>query len=140
MSCVVFSRWIMCRCYYSSRVLLILSLYVVFLMRRRPPRSTRTDTLFPYETLGRSWSRRCGSAAIVPRDNRDRSIPRAGLRRNPDRRHKCRGRHRRGARSEENTSELQSLMRTSYAVFRLKQTKTHNNYLHTITPHTPAFF
>src|SRR3546814_1092054 len=74
-----------------------------FLMIRRPPRSTRTDTLFPYTTLFRStWSRRSGSQA-APRD-------RAPRRDGP-----------RGRRSEEHTSELQSLMRISYAVFCLKK-------------------
>src|SRR3546814_9818855 len=104
---------------------------VFFLMIRRPPRSTRTDTLFPYTTLFRSvagmqqepnlssWS---GASAVL----------------------ECRARHQRtqqvfgvvdGAavaadavrylRSEEQTSELQSLMRTSYAVFCLKKKKQH---------------
>src|SRR3546814_9507924 len=105
-------------------------------MIRRPPRFTRTDTLFPYTTLFRS--------------NRRRSIPgRSGRRRRrgfpkarppcrfrqcrkagawpPPPRH-CRGRPRH--RSEEHTSELQSLMRISYAVFCLKKKKieiTRNN-------------
>src|SRR3546814_11969622 len=83
-----------------------------FLMIRRPPRSTRTDTLFPYTTLFRSRRR-----------PRPRSIDRA---RRPG------GRPRPGAlslaglsieRSEEHTSELQSLMRISYAVFCLKKKK-----------------
>src|SRR3546814_3943745 len=77
--------------------------FFFFLMIRRPPRSTRTDTLFPYTTLFRSpvahFCRRLrgGRAAC-------RRIPR----RSPD-------------RSEEHTSELQSLMRISYAVFCLKK-------------------
>src|SRR3546814_8783925 len=95
-----------------------------FLMIRRPPRSTRTDTLFPYTTLFRSH--RWASAPMA--------APRI-----------CRSIARKGPmpswrwlsplasaenRSEEHTSELQSLMRISYAVFCLKkkkQTKTHNN-------------
>src|SRR3546814_2672579 len=98
-------------------------------MIRRPPRSTRTDTLFPYTTLFRSdameffreaaadqfrlllrkaWSPRTGSrvqhrtmtaSLIDSRDFLDRS--------------------------EEHTSELQSLMRISYAVFCLKKKKQH---------------
>src|SRR3546814_6231570 len=71
-------------------------------MIRRPPRSTRTDTLFPYTTLFRSmvstgtpWTKHIAAAATVF----------------------C------GARSEEHTSELQSLMRISYAVFCLKKKK-----------------
>src|SRR3546814_12520310 len=78
------------------------------LMIRRPPRSTRTDTLFPYTTLFRSPGVRAG------RD--DLSQLRA-------RRHGGQF-DRRAARSEEHTSELQSLMRISYAVFCLKKKKT----------------
>src|SRR6056297_3874579 len=70
-----------------------------FLMRRRPPRSTRTDTLFPYTTLFRSPSPTESGFAHHPRlASRDR-------------------------RSEEHTSELQSLRRISYAVFCLKKKK-----------------
>src|SRR3546814_2724948 len=86
-------------------------------MIRRPPRSTRTDTLFPYTTLFRSGSR-CPRA-----DRRGSPSPSRGSRRGaPERR----GRR----RSEEHTSELQSLMRISYAVFCLKKKKkiiTYNN-------------
>src|SRR3546814_2837658 len=71
-------------------------------MIRRPPRSTRTDTLFPYTTLFRSR----------------RSARKSGLR-HPASLRCVRGRA--GARSEEHTSELQSLMRISYAVFCLKK-------------------
>src|SRR3546814_5541782 len=90
-------------------------LRVFFLMIRRPPRSTRTDTLFPYTTLFRSPD----SGPLPARRVRDAGTPgtaRPGLR--PD------GRLRRpalGDRSEEHTSELQSLMRISYAVFCLKK-------------------
>src|SRR3546814_1245104 len=76
------------------------------LMIRRPPRSTRTDTLFPYTTLFRS------------RRGRDRPRPgplwRRGNTHSPWFRRSPR-------RSEEHTSELQSLMRISYAVFCLKK-------------------
>src|SRR3546814_10745549 len=86
------------------------------LMIRRPPRSTRTDTLFPYTTLFRSASPtgRAGvyaSCALAP------ARPGAPA---------CRGRRvarRAERRSEEHTSELQSLMRISYAVFCLKKKK-----------------
>src|SRR3546814_5586131 len=97
-----------------------------FLMLRRPPRSTRTDTLFPYTTLFRS-----PDPSRQPCGGRCRS----GV-------HRSSGRHCRGpnqpsgsrtvvgrasrgpaARSEEHTSELQSLMRISYAVFCLKKKK-----------------
>src|SRR3546814_8412457 len=86
-------------------------------MIRRPPRSTRTDTLFPYTTLFRSD--RCAHSARPTRRSAmgDRQ---AGARDLPDRRRHsdhCRG------RSEEHTSELQSLMRISYAVFCLKNKK-----------------
>src|SRR3546814_12361472 len=89
-----------------------------FLMIRRPPISTRTDTLFPYTTLFRS--RRRGVAARPPR--RPAVQGRAGH---------SRARPRRPAagdqRSEEHTSELQSLMRISYAVFCLKK-KNNTHY------------
>src|SRR3546814_9246402 len=85
-----------------------------FLMIRRPPRSTRTDTLFPYTTLFRSPDvRRHGQLTA-----RDRH-------RGPQRRQEGEshgpGLLRPGRRSEEHTSELQSLMRSSYAVFGLKK-------------------
>src|SRR3546814_7113427 len=85
-------------------------------MIRRPPRSTRTDTLFPYTTLFRSGRERVR--------RRVRGAPARGLR-DPPRR----GRRPplRRARSEEHTSELQSLMRISYAVFCLKKKTTRNN-------------
>src|SRR3546814_7421553 len=98
-------------------------------MLRLPPRSTRTDTLFPYTTLFRS-------SAFADRDrvalgaSRDGAIGRllcavAALERS------CRCRqwqadgapYRQSRRSEEHTSELQSLMRISYAVFCLKKKK-----------------
>src|SRR3546814_5933788 len=79
---------------------------VLFLMIRRPPRSTRTDTLFPYTTLVRSPRR---GDRQRPRLLPGRRRPRLPL---PDRARQ---------RSEEHTSELQSLMRISYAVFCLKK-------------------
>src|SRR3546814_4714088 len=81
-----------------------------FLMIRRPPRSTRTDTLFPYTTLFRS-PHASHSPAL-------RRVARSfGLcaRREPTVILSTMG------RSEEHTSELQSLMRISYAVFCLKK-------------------
>src|SRR3546814_6753138 len=77
-------------------------------MVRRPPRSTRTDTLFPYTTLFRSKRPRS------PRPCASRPFRRAA---------ECRARRDRARRSEEHTSELQSLMRISYAVFCLKKKK-----------------
>src|SRR3546814_3155864 len=80
-------------------------------MIRRPPRSTRTDTLFPYTTLFRSPGDRQGPAAR-PARHQSRGRGSAGQKRGgPD------------GRSEEHTSELQSLMRISYAVFCLKKKK-----------------
>src|SRR3546814_10743212 len=97
-------------------------------MIRRPPRSTRTDTLFPYTTLFRSrWKRpahRARSQALRARcEAEDVRESRGGQedggqeahgRKEDDLGHK---------RSEEHTSELQSLMRISYAVFCLKKKK-----------------
>src|SRR3546814_1898618 len=87
-------------------------------MIRRPPRSTRTDTLFPYTTLFRSP--RMGIGA-------DEAGREAGLA-------VCRGparpvELRLDCRSEEHTSELQSLMRISYAVFCLKKKKKTRNIM-----------
>src|SRR3546814_3670631 len=80
-------------------------------MIRRPPRSTRTDTLFPYTTLFRS-------TAFPPQYLQYASLP-----------SRCTERCFPSSRSEEHTSELQSLMRISYAVFCLKKksNNTRNN-------------
>src|SRR3546814_1879709 len=88
-------------------------------MIRRPPRSTRTDTLFPYTTLFRSHRRPHLQLHAV--DLRDRSVHdgHADLRLRGERRDPGPARR----RSEEHTSELQSLMRISYAVFCLKKKK-----------------
>src|SRR3546814_8851085 len=94
-------------------------------MIRRPPRSTRTDTLFPYTTLFRSAVARHHRAAL-PEGNQRRGVVRQPLplaRGVP-------GAGRGAARSEEHTSELQSLMRISYAVFCLKKKR--------LREHTPA--
>src|SRR3546814_6449701 len=104
------------------------SLVLVCVMIRRPPRSTRTDTLFPYTTLFRSNGACTGKAAGGDAD-------RDPVRRNIDRDQAGGGKEEEdfGAagivddglpqclRSEEHTSELQSLMRISYAVFCLKK-------------------
>src|SRR3546814_4000745 len=129
-----------------------------FLRIRRPPRSTRTDTLFPYTTLFRSGysaparhsGRRAGARGVRPAEyplpgdaagepgktahRFHRRQSGAGDRLLPDaQRHRTAGRAigesdgadgrrlSRRARSEEHTSELQSLMRISYAVFCLKK-------------------
>src|SRR3546814_17885064 len=101
-------------------------LLFLFLMIRRPPRSTRTDTLFPYTTLFRSESdillaslevsdaiKFSWQSTITPASgsiDEWRAIPR------------------RSNRSEEHTSELQSLMRNSYAVFCLKKKTLHTKH------------
>src|SRR3546814_6049382 len=132
-------------------LVICLVLFFFFLMIRRPPRSTRTDTLFPYTTLFRSrihggtghrrrgcdWSghaditRLCGGSRHKSDRNSCRNKQRfleilehvstislvfsGGI--------KCRAHSLifSGGRSEEHTSELQSLMRISYAVFCLKK-------------------
>src|SRR3546814_16510884 len=95
----------MCVVLYTHMSMLIIEfVHFFFLMIRRPPRSTRTDTLFPYTTLFRSFHHRQvheGNVVIHVLD--DGAI--------------------RFLRSEEHTSELQSLMRISYAVFCLKKKK-----------------
>src|SRR3546814_6363928 len=103
-------------------------------MIRRPPRSTRTDTLFPYTTLFRSFE--CPDAGTFWYHPHQRSLEQVG----------------RGFygpliveepepvaddrdvtwRSEEHTSELQSLMRISYAVFCLKKKKNHQHHTNSI--------
>src|SRR3546814_6677378 len=91
-------------------------------MIRRPPRSTRTDTLFPYTTLFRSA--RDGQRIACAVRHHDALLRSAGGRgnRRADRRQDARD----PDRSEEHTSELQSLMRISYAVFCLQKK---NNFL-----------
>src|SRR3546814_10801912 len=128
-------------------------------MIRRPPSSTRTDTLFPYTTLFRSVDPECGARKRAPeryerygfrcrwhfahieaqpfRDEKGNqycpsavSQGQAGARMSLGRRECLRGSFRAMRRSEEHTSELQSLMRISYAVFCLKtkkKTQTHKS-------------
>src|SRR3546814_2037350 len=98
-----------------------------FLMIRRPPRSTRTDTLFPYTTLFRSWvwgplntSANKNSFQLRMKPSRPAArIPGAAT--GTATRMKACQRVAPSTRSEEHTSELQSLMRISYAVFCLKK-------------------
>src|SRR3546814_5866395 len=107
-------------------------------MIRRPPRSTRTDTLFPYTTLFRSHSRdllnSCGDQrhwiryrTIAVPSARPNTVASAATRPWPV-----------SARSEEHTSELQSLMRNSYAVFCFKN-KIQNCHSHDTTHATPLY-
>src|SRR3546814_7086426 len=114
-------------------------------MSRRPPRSTRTDTLFPYTTLFRSRQGRQAGQGDALGGGR-------GGDEDPARRLSGRGPGRRAStgravgarsclrasdwmRSEEHTSELQSLMRISYAVFCLKKKKITTTSTHS-TKHT----
>src|SRR6056297_4298621 len=76
-------------------------------MIRRPPRSTRTDTLFPYTTLFRSARASCGSCVLLPEPVAPLTITTCSS----------------AIRSEEHTSEPQSFRRISYAVFCLKKKK-----------------
>src|SRR3546814_9926347 len=87
-------------------------------MIRRPPRSTRTDTLFPYTTLFRSGRRRNQKIGRDPVQRRASAAERKPVAAHQVRRHPAVARI---SRSEEHTSELQSLMRISYAVFCLKK-------------------
>src|SRR3546814_9168521 len=105
-------------------------------MIRRPPRSTRTDTLFPYTTLfrsvaeipqyivnlafGRTFTLACRHRHALP----EAAVVCRKLRKNLL---LARDRQVEHVRSEEHTSELQSLMRISYAVFCLKKKKKTNN-------------
>src|SRR3546814_5748725 len=102
-------------------------------MIRRPPRSTRTDTLFPYTTLFRSPANSvlltsfCGSCS-AGNENTGAFLPISGEGMSLGLRPSASSRLRiqmpdSSSRSEEHTSELQSLMRNSYAVFCLKKKK-----------------
>src|SRR3546814_5749124 len=101
--------------------------FILFLMTRRPPRSTRTDTLFPYTTLFRSYdvvdahrgepSPETGLPGTWARMN-NAAVRAAGI--DPAPLHDAMS-----GRSEEHTSELQSLMRTSYAGLGLKKNMNH---------------
>src|SRR3546814_1947310 len=132
-------------------------MFIFFLMIRRPPRSTRTATLFPYTTLFRSCrprrararagfhpcpeqrrrprhpAPRCREAALVLRHRR--IFPRRRARRHAV---GLPGGFRLRKRSEEHTSELQSLMRISYAVFCSKKKNTNKIILYHINT-TPPF-
>src|SRR3546814_1832176 len=105
-------------------------------MIRRPPRSTRTDTLFPYrrssDLCTAAWSTLSGTASIVAlKLSRSRAKAPAATT-TPTSSAVTGSSHDQPSvsmptRSEEHTSELQSLMRISYAVFCLKKKKTHLN-------------
>src|SRR3546814_1836567 len=129
-----------------------------FLMIRRPPRYTRNDTLFPYTTLFRSHAAcfledgfRCIQSSGVRCHQIDAVIQLAIVVLEPEFQSPQRltqqiafrcfygagcGRCIKRSRSEEHTSELQSLMRISYAVFCLKKKKNTNNIYAAHTPTT----
>src|SRR3546814_7513413 len=130
------------------RVWLHLFVFFLFLMTLRPPRSTRTDTLLPYTTRFRSHAPRGGLMMHKSNFNREKYdvgsrvyrgqvvaeitdaatlAVRAQL---PER-----DLGRAAVRSEEHTSELQSLMRISYAVFCLKKKKQQKHHSHQDKPH-----
>src|SRR3546814_17690854 len=136
-------------------------LFFFFLMIRRPPRSTRTDTLFPYTTLFRSeipyifGTLGYFASLAGPVDDEDRrfgegvsacwvafaknGVPDCALVPDWPRYQPTDDRLAHLARSEEHTSEIQSLMRISYAVFGLqKKIQEHNQNIQSIThiPHT----
>src|SRR3546814_11780519 len=93
-----------------------------FLRIRRPPRSTRTDTLFPYTTLFRSWLMRMLFRSTIQRlDGVSDTQPNADGVLVPLMAQAGFVQIQPVPRSEEHTSELQSLMRNSYAVFCLKK-------------------
>src|SRR3546814_18673482 len=99
---------------------------VFFLMIRRPPRSTRTDTLFPYTTLFRSVYIGDGGLGVRPRDVDPTRwyLKPPGIAKSVHNVHLVDYSTKQitiHARSEEHTSELQSLIRISYAVFCLKK-------------------
>src|SRR3546814_2501307 len=119
-------------------------------MIRRPPRSTRTDTLFPYTTLFRShyifplsgrtvqWPPIVKPGYVQAVDQfifgiADTFFQYFAHRHYPDERNLIRQ-----SRSEEHTSELQSLLRISYAVFFSKKKNTYSTDLHYITKYTPT--
>src|SRR3546814_9535711 len=106
-------------------------------MIRRPPRSTRTDTLFPYTTLFRSGL--LGNLGAAEALRAGKLLERAQARQEQFEQALAEGANNAAAlqkaadnlfakRSEEHTSELQSLMRISYAVFCLKKKKKKTKY------------
>src|SRR3546814_8898582 len=110
-----------------------------FLMIRRPPRSTRTDTLFPYTTLFRSSKARMAEVKLHPdwlaAIGGEFEQPYMAALKQFLAGERAKGKaiypRPRGTRSEEHTSELQSLMRNSYAVFCLKKKKNNKTITYT---------
>src|SRR3546814_10345124 len=96
------------RTHFQTSSAYYVSVTIIYLMIRLPPRSTRPDTLFPYTTLFRSCAPTRLPSCLLRWSDRARTGGRATA-------------PRAAWRSEEHTSELQSLMRSSYAVFCLKK-------------------
>src|SRR3546814_3990579 len=122
----------MCIVVVVERCACLCLFFFFFLMIRRPPRSTRTDTLFPYTTLFRSTH----EAALLPphwHPGEQLGLRACGVE-SRMRRPAClappHSARFAGMRSEEHTSELQSLMRISYAVFCLKKKKNYTRNTH----------
>src|SRR3546814_8060645 len=99
-------------------------------MIRRPPRSTRTDTLFPYTTLFRSSEVRHEYWARIATGSGRVDLPPGIMNTGPQGTGGRTGQVCQTGRSEEHTSELQSLMRISYAVFCLKKKKQNTQTKH----------
>src|SRR3546814_6156010 len=127
----------------------MICLLVFSLMMRRPPRSTRTDTLFPYPTLFRSRGlagHRAADDGICIAAFGDCFLLKpfdAGFfgcqKRRADPRAQSAQHHRCGDRSEEHTSELQSLIRISYAVSCLNKQTIHVAPLSTSLKYRPTY-
>src|SRR3546814_4698245 len=126
----------------NDREIWVFFMYLVFffLMIRRPPRSTRTDTLFPYTTLFRSVIWISHDLGVIGQVADEVTVLRAGdaVEQAPilDVFDRPRNEYTRELRSEEHTSELQSLMRISYAVFCLKKKKKKKGIIHHNTYHS----
>src|SRR3546814_3019256 len=133
-------------CLVIILLLVVVCLFVFFLMIRRPPRSTRTDTLFPYTTLFRSGPLNAyidlhrhaavradllGHTGVALRGMAAHVIAGADLWR-VDVEAQRAPKEDIAERSEEHTSELQSLMRKSYAVFCLQKKKQQKHELRVI--------
>src|SRR3546814_2708606 len=115
-------------CLVCDKGLLSESFLIFLLMIRRPQRSTRSDTLFPYTTLFRArqaLAALCSGASSTSASGLSLSVspPPRAARLAASARSSSRARSPTRRRSEEHTSELQSLMRISYAVFCLKKKK-----------------
>src|SRR3546814_4528701 len=100
-------------------------------MIRRPPRSTRTDTLFPYTTLFRSCHGSGHQEPSLVSASAAACSAVSGLRAMAALAQYI------ASRSEEHTSELQSLMRISYAVFCLKKKTQYQNQIYPLSNHRP---